>query len=46
MSNIFLFNNTILKLMDVEKNDKFEDFKLKKGDLNFAVVGHVEWINF
>ena len=27
--------------MEFEKNDKFE-----KGNLNFAVVGHVEWMNF
>ena len=32
--------------MVVEKNNKFEDYKFKKGNLNFAVVGHVEWINF
>jgi len=32
--------------MVVEKNNKFEDYKSKKGNLNFAVVGHVEWINF
>ena len=32
--------------MAVEKNNKFEDNKLKKGNLNFAVVGHIEWINF
>ena len=32
--------------MAVENNKKFDDFKFKKGDLNFAVVGHVEWINF
>jgi len=32
--------------MAVEKNNKLEDYKLKKGNLNFAVVGHVEWINF
>ena len=32
--------------MAVEKNNKFEDYKFKKGNLNFAVVGHVEWINF
>ena len=31
--------------MAVEKN-KFEDHKFKKGNLNFAVVGHIEWINF
>jgi len=32
--------------MVVEKNNKFEDYKFKKGNLNFAVVGHVEWMNF
>ena len=32
--------------MFVDKNKKFEDYKFKKGNLNFAVVGHVEWINF
>ncbi len=32
--------------MAVEKNNKFEANNLKKGNLNFAVVGHVEWINF
>ena len=32
--------------MAVEKNHKFEDYKVKKGNLNFAVVGHIEWINF
>ena len=32
--------------MVVEKNNKVEDYKFKKGNLNFAVIGHVEWINF
>ena len=32
--------------MAVEKKNKFEEYKFKKGNLNFAVVGHVEWINF
>ena len=32
--------------MVVENNNKFDDFKFKKGNLNFAVVGHVEWMNF
>ncbi len=32
--------------MVVEKNNKFEDFKFNKGNLNFAVIGHIEWINF
>ena len=32
--------------MVVEKNNKVGDYKFKKGNLNFAVVGHVEWINF
>ena len=29
-----------------EKNSKVKDYKFKKGNLNFAVVGHVQWINF
>ena len=32
--------------MAVEKNNKIEDYKFKKGNLNFSVVGHIEWINF
>ena len=32
--------------MPVEKKNKFEEYKFNKGNLNFAVVGHVEWINF
>ena len=32
--------------MVVENNTKFEEDKFKKGNLNFAVVGHVEWVNF
>ena len=32
--------------MVVKIKNKFEDFKFNKGNLNFAVVGHVEWINF
>jgi ribokinase len=32
--------------MVVEKNNTFEDNTFKRGNLNFAVVGHVEWINF
>ena len=32
--------------MAVEKKNKFEEYKFKKGNLNFAVVGHIEWINF
>jgi len=32
--------------MVVRKDNKFEDYKHKKGNLNFAVIGHVEWINF
>ena len=27
-------------------NNKFEDYKFKKGKLDFAVIGHVEWMNF
>ena len=32
--------------MIVENNNTFEEYKFKKGNLNFAVVGHVEWMNF
>tara|TARA_A100001234_G_scaffold185488_1_gene169327 strand:- start:162 stop:1016 length:855 start_codon:yes stop_codon:yes gene_type:complete len=32
--------------MVVQKYNKFEEYKHKKGNLNFAVIGHVEWINF
>ena len=32
--------------MAVELKNKFEKYKLKKANLNFAVVGHVELINF
>ena len=40
------FNNSILKLMVFEMNNRIEDYKFEKGNLNIAVVGHVEWINF
>ena len=29
-----------------EKNNSLKEFKFKKGNLKFAVIGHVEWINF
>ena len=32
--------------MIVEKNNLFQDHELKKGNLKFAVIGHIEWINF
>jgi ribokinase len=32
--------------MAVEKNNKFGNDRFKKGNLNLAVIGHVEWINF
>ena len=32
--------------MFVEKNNSFEDYEFKKSNLKFAVVGHVEWMNF
>ena len=32
--------------MIIEEESSIKDYKLKKGNLNFAVVGHVEWINF
>ncbi len=40
------FNNNIKKVMFVDKDDLFGEDKFKKGNLNFAVIGHVEWINF
>ena len=32
--------------MIVENNDSYTDNKFIKGNLNFAVVGHIEWMNF
>ena len=32
--------------MIVEENNSFKDYKFIKGNLKFAVVGHIEWINF
>ena len=32
--------------MVVENNNKAEYYNFNKGNLNLAVVGHVEWINF
>ena len=32
--------------MVVEKNNSFKDYKFEKGNLKFAVIGHIEWINF
>ena len=32
--------------MILKKKSSITDYKFKKGNLNFAVVGHVEWINF
>ena len=32
--------------MVVENNNSFLDCKSYKGNLNFAVVGHIEWMNF
>ena len=29
-----------------EDNNKGQDFKFVKGNLKFAVIGHIEWINF
>ena len=29
-----------------EKNNFFEEYEFNKGNLNFAVIGHVEWMNF
>ena len=32
--------------MIVEENNLFQDYKFLKGNLKFAVIGHIEWINF
>ena len=32
--------------MILKKKSSIKDHKFKKGNLNFAVVGHVEWMNF
>ena len=32
--------------MILKKQSSIKDYKFKKGNLNFAVVGHVEWMNF
>ena len=32
--------------MIVEENNSFQDYKFKKGNLKFAVIGHIEWMNF
>ena len=32
--------------MILKKRSTIKDYKFKKGNLNFAVVGHVEWMNF
>ena len=32
--------------MFVEENNSFQDYKFTKGNLKFAVIGHIEWINF
>ena len=32
--------------MNVEENISCKDYKFKKGNLKFAVIGHIEWINF
>ncbi len=32
--------------MILKNKSSIKDYKFKKGNLNFAVVGHVEWMNF
>ncbi len=39
-------NNSIYELMFKEETNKNKDFKFVKGNLKFAVIGHIEWINF
>ena len=28
------------------ENNSFQDYEIKKGNLKFAVIGHIEWMNF
>jgi ribokinase len=39
-------DNSIYELMIKEETNKNKDFKFVKGNLKFAVIGHIEWINF
>ena len=32
--------------MSVKNNNSFKDYTFYKGNLNLAVVGHIEWMNF
>ena len=32
--------------MIVEENNLFQKYKFKKGNLKFAVIGHIEWMHF
>lgn len=32
--------------MTPDENNSYQDFNFKKGNLKFAVIGHIEWINF
>ena len=32
--------------MIVEEKNSFQDYKFIKGNLKFAVIGHIEWMNF
>ena len=32
--------------MNVRNKTSFQDYEIKKGNLKFAVIGHIEWINF
>ena len=45
-SNNIYPNNSINKLMIEEENYYLQDYKFIKGNLKFAVIGHIEWINF
>ena len=41
-----LSNNNSFNLMIVDKSNSNQELDFQKGNLKFAVVGHVEWINF
>ena len=45
-ANYIYPNDSILKQMIVEEKNLFQDYKFIKGNLKFAVIGHIEWVNF
>ena len=39
-------NNSIRNVMFAGEDKSFQNYKCVRGNLNFAVIGHVEWITF